>query len=75
MIRPKIETEVSSIFITMNCKRLIVRSHRKAEETLEFKLTKPKEPFSIKPSLNLGFDSKWMSGLTSLDVYISIFIL
>ena len=50
---------------------LIEQTYRKAEETLEFKMTKPKETFLSKPpNSNEG---SWMVGLTDLEVYNSIF--
>ena len=36
-------------------------------------LTEPMEKFSFKSSINLAFDSKWMTVLTSLEVENSIF--
>ena len=42
MIRPKNETENLLLYITKKCETLIEQSQRKAEETLEFKMTKPK---------------------------------
>ena len=75
MIRPKTETEYSFFSITEGCGTPIKPTHRKAEETFEFKLTKPRETFSITRPFNLDFDSNWMVGLTILVVYISIFII
>ena len=48
MIRPKNETEDLLLSITENCESAITQTHRKAEETLEFTLTKPKETFPFK---------------------------
>ena len=45
MIKQKNETE-DLLSITKNCGTLIQQSHSKAEETLEFKLTKPRELFN-----------------------------
>ena len=59
--------------ITKNCETLVEQTHRKVEETLEFKLTPPSETFSFKIAFNLVLDSNWMIGLTSLKIYISIF--
>ena len=73
MIQPKNETEDLSLSITKNCETLIKQTHRKAE-SLEFKLTKPKQTIHFKPSLNFGLDSNWMIGLISLEVYNSILI-
>ena len=71
MIRPKNETEDLLLSITKNCETLIDQTHRKAEETLEFKLIKPREIFFFKPPIQTKED--WMIGLTDLEVYNSIF--
>ena len=39
MVQPKNETEDLLLSITKNCEKLVKQTHRKAEETLEFKLT------------------------------------
>ena len=71
MIQPKNETEDLLLSITKNCKTLIEQTHRKAEETLEFKMFKPRETFHFRPPIQIqGF---WMIGLTDLEVYNSIF--
>ena len=71
MIRPKHERQDSLLSITKKCETLIEQSHRKAEETLEFKMTKPREAFHFKPPIQVKDD--WTIGLTDLEVYISIF--
>ena len=71
MIRPKNQTEDLLLSITKNCETLIEQTHRKAEETLEFKMNKPKEIFHFKPQIRI--DGNWMIGLTDLEVYNSIF--
>ena len=48
MIKPKNETEGLLLSITKNCQKFIEQTHTKVQETLEFKLTKPKETFSFK---------------------------
>ena len=73
MIRPKNETENLLLSITKNCETLIEQTHRKAEETLEFKMIKPRETFQFKPPSEVKGD--WMIGLTDLEVNISIFII
>ena len=70
MIRPKNETEDSLLSLTKNCETLIKQSHRKAEEKLEFKMTKPKETFLFNPSIPI--EGSWMIRLVDLEVYISI---
>ena len=71
MIRPKNETEDLLLSITKNCETLIDQTHRKAEETLEFKMIKPKETFHFNPPIQVKED--WMLGLIDLEVYNSIF--
>ena len=69
MIRPRNETEDFLLSITKNCETLIDQTHRKAEETLEFKMTKPRETFHFKPPIQIV----WMIGLTDLEVYNSVY--
>ena len=71
MIRPKNETEDLLLSITKNCETLIEQTHTKPQETLEFKVNKPKETFHFKPPIQVKGD--WMIGLTNLEVYNSIF--
>ena len=73
MTRPKNEIEDLFLSITKKCQTLIEQTHRKSEETLEFKLTRLRETFHLNPSIDRGIDCDWMIGLTSLEVYISIF--
>ena len=70
-ITPRNETEDLLLLITKNCETLIKQTHRKAEETLEFKMIKPRETFHFKPSNQIQGD--WMIGLINLEVYNSIF--
>ena len=70
MIRPKNETEDLLLSRIKNCETLIEQTHRKAEETLEFKMIKPRETFHFKPPIQVKGD--WMIGLTDLEVYNSI---
>ena len=51
MIRPKDQTEDLLLSTTKNCETLIEQIHRKAEETIEFKMTKPWETFLFNPSI------------------------
>ena len=71
MIQPKNETENLLLSITKNCETLIEQTHRKPEETLEFKMLKSRETFHIKPPFHTEGD--WMLGLIDLEVYNSIF--
>ena len=50
---------------------LIEQTHRRAEETLEFKITQPRETFHFKPPISI--QGSWMTRLTSLELYTSIF--
>ena len=71
MIRPKNETEELLLSITKNFESLIEQTHTNSQETLEFKMTKPRETFYFKPPIQIKGD--WMIGLTDLEVYNSIF--
>ena len=71
MIRPKNATDDLLLSITKNFETLIYQTQRKAEETLEFKMTRPKETFHFKPPISI--EGSWMIGLTDLEVYNSIF--
>ena len=71
IIRPKNETEGLLLSITKNCERLIEPTHRKAEGTLKFRVTKSRKKFHFIPPIQIERD--WMIGLTSLEVYNSIF--
>ena len=71
MIRPKNQTEDLLLSITKKCETLIEQTHRKAEETLEIKMIKPKETFHFKSPIQIKGDG--MIGLTDLEVYNSIF--
>ena len=71
MIRPKTQTEDLLLSITKNCKTLIEQTHTKLQETLEFKMIKPRETFHFKPPIQVKGD--WMIGLRDLEVYNSIF--
>ena len=71
IIQPKNETEDLLLSITKNCETLIHRTHKKAEETLEFETSKPRKKFHFDPRIQIKGD--WMIGLTSLEVYNSIF--
>ena len=71
MIQPKNETEDLLLSITKNCQTLIEQTRRKAEETLEFKMTKSRETFHFKTPIQIK--GHWMLGLVDLEVYNSIF--
>ena len=71
MIRPKNETEDLLLSITKNFETLFQQTHKKPEETLEFKMIKPRQTFHFNPPIETKGD--WMLGLTDLEVYNSIF--
>ena len=71
MVQPISETEDLLLSNTRNCEMLIEQTHRKAEETLEFKMNKSRETFHFKPPIQVKGDG--MIGLTDLEVYNSIF--
>ena len=73
VITPKNQTEDLCLSITKSYEKLIKKTHTKSQETLEFKLTKPKGTFLFKPPIDLGLDSNWMIGLPSIELYSSIF--
>ena len=60
MIRPKNETEDLLLSVTKNCETLIEQTHRKPEETLEFKMNKSRETFHFTPPVQIKGD--WMIG-------------
>ena len=71
MIQPKNETENLLLSISKNCEKLVEQTHRKPEETLEFKMLKSREIFHFTPPIQTKGD--WMLGLIDLKVYNSIF--
>ena len=71
MVRPKNEIEDLLLSITKNCGTLIEQTHKKPEETLEFKTIKPRQTFQFNPPIRTN--GKWMIGLTVFEVYNSIF--
>ena len=71
MKKSKNETGNSLLSITKNYESLVKQTHRKPEETLEFKFTKPRETFHFQSPISI--EGSWMIGLTSLELYNSIF--
>ena len=71
MVQPKNETENLLLSITKNCETLIEQTYRKAEETLEYKMIKPRGTFHFKPPIQVKGD--WLLGLVDLEVYNFIF--
>ena len=71
MVQPKNETEHLLLSITKNCEKLVEQTHRKPEETLEFKMLKSREILHFNSLIPTEGD--WMLGLKDLEVYNSIF--
>ena len=71
MTQPKNETENLLLSNTKNCETFFKQTRTKLEETLEFELTKPRETFHL--NRRIPVLGSWMIGLTSLEVYNSIF--
>ena len=57
--------------IAKSNQEIVENTHSKPQETLEFKMTKQKESFSFDVPLTLN--EKWMMGVTSLDVYNTVY--
>ena len=57
--------------VTKTCETLIKQTHRKPQETFEFKPTQPRKIFSSKPSIST--EGTWIIEVTSLEVYSSNF--
>ena len=71
MIRLKAYTEGLLLSKTEICETVIKQTLRKAEETLEYKVIKPKQTFHFNPPISI--EGSWMIRLTSLEVYSSFF--
>ena len=69
--QPKNQTEDLLLSITKSCEKLIVQTHTKPQETLDFKMTKPKGTIHFNPPIQVKED--WMLGLIDLEKYISVF--
>ena len=53
MVRPKKKTEDLKPSITKLCETFIELTHKKPEETLEFKMNKPRETFLFNPPITI----------------------
>ena len=71
MIQPKNKTNDLLLSITIKCETLIEQSNRKAKETLDFKMIKPKETFHLHPPVEIKGD--WVIGLLCLEFYNLVF--
>ena len=56
MVQPRNESKEFLFSITKICETLIKQTHRHSEETSELKLTKSREIFTLKPSINYDAD-------------------
>ena len=70
--KPKNINEDLLLLITKTTGTLIQQTQTKAQETLEFKFRKLRESFTFDIPLQLE-NGEWMLGLTSLELYNSIF--
>ena len=70
-IRPKNETEDLLLSTTKNSETFIKQTHRKADETLEIKIVKSREPFHFNPPIQIK--RSWMIGSPCLELYNSFF--
>ena len=57
--------------IAKSNQEIVEITHSKPQETLEFKMTKQKESFSF--DIPLILNEKWMMGVTSLEVYNTVY--
>ena len=71
MMQPKNKTEDLFPSITKNCETHTKQTHTRPEETLEFKITKPKQTYHFNHPNQVKGD--WVLELTSLEMYNSIF--
>ena len=69
MVQPKTDREDLLLSITKNCGTFIEQTHRKAEETLEFKLNKPRKTIHFIPPISI--EGSCIIKLTSLEKYNS----
>ena len=66
-----VKKESLLLSIAKSNQEIVENTHYKPQETLEFKMTKQKESFSFDVPLNL--EEKWMMGVTSLEVYNTVY--
>ena len=68
MFRPENEKEDCLMCITENCGRLIEQTYTKPQQTVEIRLTQPRETFSFSTQIFLGHKSNCLVGFTCLEV-------
>ena len=66
-----IKKEYLVLSIAKSNQEIVENTHSKPQETLEFKMNKQKESFSFDVPLELP--EQWMMGVTSLEVYNSVY--
>ena len=59
--------------IAKSNQEIVENTHSKPQETLEFKMNKQKESFSF--DIPLELPEQWMMGVTSLEVYNTVYII
>ena len=69
MIRPKNETEDLLLSITKNCETLIEQTHTKPQETLEFKMIKPRNISFQTTNSNQRRLDDWIDRSRSIHFY------
>ena len=65
------QKEYLLLSIAKSNQEIVEDTHSKPQETLEFKMTKQKESFSF--GVPLILNEKWMMGVTSLEVYNTVY--
>ena len=73
MLQPKNETEDLLFSRTKKRETLLKQTKTRNLETLKIELTEPRETLPINLPIIPGPDSNWMLGLSSLEVYNTIF--
>ena len=71
MFQPENQIEDLLLSITKKCETLMKKTLRTPEETLELKMIEPRETFYFNPPIHGKGD--WMTRLTGLEVYNSLF--
>ena len=66
-----IKKESLLLSIAKSNQEIVENTHSKPQETLEFKRNKQKESFSF--DIPLDLPEKWMMGVTSLEVYNTVY--
>ena len=61
------------LLIEKNTDTLIEQTKTKPQGTLEFKMNKQVETFSVSPPINLSEEGKWLIAVTSFEAMNSVF--